>query len=294
MLDPAGPSADEINFLWLLMLWGAAAISLLIFALAGYAAFARNRPQAPTGLMLWGGGIVFPVAALSILLFYAMRAGDALVARPDATAFQVDVIGHQWWWEVVYRDSGGRQLISANEIHIPAGRRVHFNIRSGDVIHSFWIPRLAGKMDAVPGITNILSLVAPTPGAYRGVCAEFCGAQHARMSFDVYAHDEAALAARLERLAEAARQPPAAFTQHCAQCHAVDPGARGGRIAAPNLADLPMRRRLGAGALPNTSESLREWITNHQALKPGNRMDVFADIDPAHLDEIVGFLEPRR
>lgn len=284
----------EIDFLWRLMLWSAAAISLFIFALTGYAAFARRRPQAPIGLMLWGGGIVFPMAALSVLLFFAVRAGDALVARPDANAFEVDITGHQWWWEVVYRDSDGRELISANEVHIPAGRRVHFNIRSGDVIHSFWIPRLAGKVDAVPGITNVLSLEASAPGAYRGVCAEFCGAQHARMWFDVYAHDEASLAARLERLAGGARNPPGAFAQHCAQCHAVDPGRRGGVIAAPNLTDLPMRRRIAAGALPNTSVSLREWITNHQAVKPGNRMAAFPDIDPAHLDEIIAFLEPQR
>jgi cytochrome c oxidase subunit II len=293
-LDPAGPHAEEIHFLWIVMLWGATVIALFLFGLTAYAALARNRPEAPTGIMLWGGGIVIPMVTLSILLVLGVRAGGALVARQDVNTFQVNITGHQWWWEVSYPGSDGREVYSANEVHIPAGRPVQFNIRSADVIHSFWIPRLGGKVDAMPGITNTLSVEASAPGAYRGLCAEFCGAQHARMYFDVFAHDPSSLTDRLERLSASTRQAPAPFEAHCAQCHNVDPHARSGAIAAPNLADLPMRRRLGAGALPNTPDGLREWITNHQIVKPGNRMPVFSGLPPAEIEEIVSFLEARR
>ncbi|MFN3891295.1 MAG: cytochrome c oxidase subunit II [Beijerinckiaceae bacterium] len=291
-LDPAGPNADEIRFLWLVMFWGATAISLMVFALALYVSFAGNRPIAPVRALVWGGGGALPIVTLTVLLVLGVRAGDAIASRDDS-ATQVDITGHRWWWEVAYSDDAGRKLYSANEVHIPAGRPVRFNIRSNDVIHSFWIPRLSGKVDAIPGITNVLTISAFTPGVYRGLCAEFCGAQHARMSFAVHAHDEDTLRTRMQQLASSARKPPAAFERHCGTCHASNPHDRRHAIAAPNLSDMPIRRSIGAGALPNNSSALRDWITQHQRIKPGNRMAVFNG-DANDLDEIVAFLEPRK
>jgi cytochrome c oxidase subunit 2 len=293
-LDPAGPVAREIDFLWSVLFWGALAISASVFALFAYASLVRERRAAPVTLLLWGGGIALPFVTLAILTTLGVRAGAVIEPDPRADAVRIEVIGHRWWWEIVYRDEKGREFYGANEMHIPAGRRVHVHVRSADVIHSFWVPRLAGKMDAIPGVTNVMAIEADMPGAYRGQCAEFCGAQHARMSFDVYAHAPGDYEARLETLAAPARPAPPAFKNTCAHCHSVDPHARAGGPSAPNLANVAQRRRLGAGALHNAPGALSEWITRHHELKPGNAMPVFASIDRARLDEIVAYLEATR
>jgi len=305
-LDPAGPAAAAIAQVWWVMLAGAALIFAAVVGLALYAALRppERRLRLSPGLLIIGGGLVFTPAVLAVLLAWGIGAGHALLPLPDGREpFRVEVRAHQWWWEVIYPDMPGGPLHSANEIHVPVGRPIDVSVRSEDVIHSFWVPRLGGKIDALPGRTNTVRLEADAPGIYRGQCAEFCGAQHARMALHLVAHeDEAMLAERLSLLA--APPPPEVVAPHplpapgrdgfalnCAACHSLDARIRG---AGPNLADLPHRATLGAGTLPNDSQALRLWLGHHQALKPGNRMPGPGPLDTAVLDAIAEFLEQNR
>jgi cytochrome c oxidase subunit II len=303
-LEPAGPGAAAISGLWWLMFWASLAILAFMVAISLYAAL-RGRGKAgrpPARLLIIGGGLVFPGVTITALLVYGIAAGHSFLAVPDdGRAFRVEITGHQWWWEVRYPDGpGGAALYDANELHIPARRPVDVHITTADVIHSFWVPRLGGKLDAIPGITNVLRIEADAPGVYRGVCAEFCGAQHARMGFIVHAHEAEELETRLAEIA--ARTPGAAaqdmpgadaFAVHCAECHSVDSG-QGEPRTGPNLAGVARRSHLGAAWMPNEDGALRRWLREHQQIKPGNRMPVTDHIPDAELDAIVIFLEALR
>ncbi len=299
-LDPAGPAALEIATLWWVMFWASAALVLLMTGLGLYAACRRpeRRARVSSKLLIFGGGLALPSAAIVALLIYGIRAGHSLLAVPlDDAAYRVEVTAHQWWWEVAYPDGRGGRLYSANEVHVPAGRPVDVHLRSADVIHGFWVPRLGGKMDAIPGITNVIRLSAFEPGVYRGQCAEFCGAQHARMRLTFEAHAEEDLERRLAALAAAG--PPAEatgaadFQAACGRCHAVRPGERS-LEPGPNLADLAFRRELGAGTIPNEEGALERWLVAHQRLKPENRMPAFDDLDTERRASIVRYLEGGR
>ena len=250
--------------------------------------------------MIIAGGVALPTVAIVALLIYGLPAGQALRLGFGGDAFVVDVRVHQWWWEVSYPDAPDGATFSANEIHIPAGRPVTFRITSNDVIHSFWVPRLGGKIDAIPGRTNTLHLKADVPGEYAGVCAEFCGLQHARMGLMVTAHDADDIDAVLAALARAHPNTQrladhTGYQQQCAACHSIDPkqgtapGMPGGLAHGPNLAGLGARQYLGAGVLPNTPEALSRWMREHQVIKPGNTMPV-SDLPRETLDELAALL----
>ena len=207
--------------------------------------------------------------------------------------------GYQWWWDVRYEDSLPiRRLRTANEIHIPVGRPVRLLLESGDVNHSFWVPRLQGKLDLIPGQTNTLWLQADEPGVYQGQCAEYCGEQHAHMGLLVVAQPpdefarwyEGQLAGAAEPTDSLRRRGQEVFTgSGCALCHAV----RGtGAMAAvgPDLTHLASRRTLGAGMVPNTRGYLGGWIVNPQAIKPGNRMPAMPLSGP-ELQALLAYLE---
>lgn len=300
-LNPAGPGADSIASLWWTMFWGSVAITIFMIALGTYV-MNRNparRGKVPARLLVIGGGVIFPLAVVTALLVYGVARAPALWSGLDAgQAFQVEVIGHRWWWEIRYPNAEGGPLHDANELHIPAGRPVLVHVSTSDVIHSFWVPRLAGKIDAIPGVVNRLRIEAGAAGVYRGVCAEFCGAQHARMGFLVEAHEEDALEARLARLAATEEAVPRdgegarAFEAHCAACHSLDGRARA-QIAGPNLAAIGARRSLGGGIIPNEEGAIRRWTLEHQRLKPGNLMPSMEHLPRQTLDAIVDFLERR-
>ncbi|RYX97443.1 MAG: cytochrome c oxidase subunit II [Comamonadaceae bacterium] len=211
VLDPAGPGAAGIAQVWWVMFWFSAAVVIGMTGLALYATLRdpeRRLAVAPRSLLI-GGGLVFPVVVLSALLIYGVRAGHSLLPLPTAAAvFSVDVTAHQWWWEVSYPDAAGGMRHAANEIHIPAGRPVDIRVRSSDVIHGFWIPRLGGKIDAIPGRVNTIRVEADKPGVYQGQCAEFCGLGHAHMKLLVQAHDEAGLQGKLAGLSTAPLSSP--------------------------------------------------------------------------------------
>ena len=298
-LDPHGPEAAAIAQSHWIMLAGGAAILLVVMALALYAVFRDPARRAPSATaVIVGGGVVFPVVALSALLVYGVSLSSGLRAGEEG-ALEIEVVAHRWWWEVRYPGaSGGAKVATANELRIPVGRAVAVRLTSADVVHSFWIPALAGKIDAIPGRENRIVLRADRPGSFRGQCAEFCGAQHARMAL----HAVALAPEEFERwLANLQRPVPASareargaalFRAHCLECHAVRGlGAAGPRLAAPDLTHVASRAWLGAGTLENNRANLAAWIAANDRLKPGNAMPVFAHLAPGELDALAAWLE---
>ena len=224
-------------------------------------------------------GIVIPVAVLSMLFVWS----DIFVVRsiaapgPGSTSLTVDVIGHQWWWEVRYP---GTAAVTANEIHIPTNTRVRVVGTTADVIHSFWVPELNRKIDLIPGRTNTVLLDATTPGVFRGQCSEFCGLQHAHMTVEVVVERPAAFRTWLANMAKPARAPTTAVGQHgrsiflsdsCASCHQIRGTAAHGDVG-PDLTHLATRTTLAALTIPNQPRSLRAWIKDPQSIKPGAKM----------------------
>ncbi len=300
VLHPAGPDAAVVaNMAWVLF-GGAAVIFVSVMALLALSLRGDGRPVRP---MRWiaGAGIAFPVAVLSALLVWSTWRSGQLSAQSSRQALQVSVSAKMWWWEVRYRDNAGRDIVSANEIHIPAGQDVYLGLTTSDVIHSLWVPALNGKMDLIPGRVTGLTLRADRPGIYRGQCAEYCGEQHARMALHVVAHTPRDFAAWLARQALPASAPPAgvlargrdAFVAHrCSACHTVrgiqgDVGARLG----PDLTHIGSRMHIAAGTLRNHRATLAGWIADPQAIKPGARMPANADIDGETLGALAAYLE---
>lgn len=184
MLAPEGPAATQVADLWWVMLAGAVIIFAGVMALALYAFKPTRGPGPSPGFLLIGGGLIFPVVTMIALLIWALMRGEQLVAREDSQFLTLEAHSAQWSWTFSY--PGGQT--TQGVLHVPAGEPFLIRITSADVIHSFWVPRLGGKMDAVPGRTNLLVLRADRPGVYRGVCAEYCGIGHTQMVFEVHAH----------------------------------------------------------------------------------------------------------
>ncbi len=194
-LDAAGPAAARVANFWWAMLAGATALSLLVFLLL-LLAFLRRGREGRTGATLWIGGlgVAMPIVVLLALVGYALMLGERIIAPGVSSTVVIEATGRQWSWEFSHRVGDATQ-VTHNEMHMPAGRPVVLRIAAVDVIHSFWVPRLAGKMDAIPGHLNVLRLQAAEPGVYEGQCAEFCGSGHSGHLFRVIAHDEVGWAA---------------------------------------------------------------------------------------------------
>lgn len=194
-LDPAGPAAQSIAAVWWVMMAGSLAILALMMALVLWPFLKRHKPvEVPEKLWLWAGGLGFPLVVLAALLGWGLPSGQSMLARQDSQVYTVAAEASQWSWNFRYPDRAG---VTPDVLHIPAGEPVDVAITSVDVIHAFWVPRLAGKVDAVPGTTNTLRILAPEPGIYEGMCAEFCGLEHATMRFQVVAHAPDEFDARL-------------------------------------------------------------------------------------------------
>jgi cytochrome c oxidase subunit 2 len=299
-LAAAGPPAKEIESLWWWMLGGLTVGFAVIAGLLVAAWIRRDKPGVPfarnTDRAGWAVvlalGLAIPVIGLSILFVY----GDIFVIRstaapaPKSTSLTVRVIGHQWWWEVRYP---GTSVVTANEIHIPARTRVNVEVRTADVIHSFWVPRLNHKIDMLPEQWNRLLLQADEPGRYRGQCAEFCGLQHAKMGLYVFADEPAAFQrwiARQSRPASRANGPGVrVFMENCASCHAIRGTDAQGHVG-PDLTHLMSRETLAALAIRNTPADLRRWIADPQGVKPGNQMPALP-LDAQQLDQVTAYLE---
>ena len=211
-LDPAGPAAASVARAWWLMAAAAGVILMGVTLLAAYAVWRRSDPidERRGRRVILVGGVVFPLAVLAALLAYGLTMGHGLLPhQEDGEVYRVDVTARQWQWDVAYPDAPASPRMSVNELHIPAGRPVDVHVTTADVIHSFWVPRLGGKIDALPGRTNVVRLRADRPGVFRGVCAEFCGTAHAAMFMQVHAHEDGELARRLASLpVQAGGSPP--------------------------------------------------------------------------------------
>ena len=304
-LHVAGPVADTLLEVTTVLTVGAVLIFGGVMLLLAMSLRGGPRPVRARWWLL-GGGIAFPVAVLSALFVYGERHRPAWRPVPPADALVVSVTGRMWWWEVRYDDPRtGRRFATANEIRLPAGRPVYFALASEDVIHSFWVPALGGKMDMVPGRMQHLLLQADAPGRWRGQCAEYCGEQHARMALDVVALAPAdfeawadaqarPVAPHAERSVQAGRE---AFLAHrCDACHTVrgvtspDPDGRDVR-RGPDLTHVGGRLSLGAATVPNTPETMREWVAHTQQLKPGARMPAGEHrLPPAAIEDIAAWL----
>jgi cytochrome c oxidase subunit 2 len=306
VLDPAGPYATSVSWLsWILI--GMAAIVLLVVLAALYVAlFGRRDLQARLGgkTMIWVGGIAFPVVVLTGLLIYGLSLTRHLSDPVQGNELRIRVIGEMWWWRVAYLDPQGREILQdANELHIPAGRPVVLELQSADVIHSFWVPRLSGKLDMIPGRRNLLRIQADKPGVFGGQCAEYCGGPHALMGFTVVAHEPAqfarAMQARLQRQAlpvnvsSLSRGARLFDEAGCAACHRIAGTAANG-LAGPDLTHVGSRRSLGAGILPNNRGAMMGWIANSQAIKPNNRMPPYTMLSYEQLNELASYLEAQK
>jgi len=225
-------------------------------------------------------GLILSAVPLLITLVWTMAALGQIVGPPGNPDLVIDVTGHQYWWEATYNGAlASDRFATANELHIPVGAPVLVRLHGGDVIHSFWVPQLAGKTDAIPGQNNVTWLKADAPGRYRGQCAEFCGLQHAKMAFEVVAEPRDAFErwrqAQLQTAPPPAtdlqRQGLAVVARRCSLCHAIR-GTTAGSSYGPDLTHLMSRRLLAAGELPNDTGSLAGWILSPQTVKPGSTM----------------------
>jgi cytochrome c oxidase subunit II len=287
-LHAAGPAATPTLHLD----WIFTAICVAVCLIAGgllIVAILRRRPDAPLHQLAQGDsglrwiviGVGISVPVLVAMLVYALFTLDRVATPPETPALTITVTAYDWWWKVAYDDAPdvSQRFVTANEIHIPAGEPVRFKLKSADVIHTFWVPKLAGKTQAIPGQTNEQWLQADAPGVYRGQCSQFCGAQHAHMAFEVVAENRADFAAWS---AQQARVPvvtndaavtagKALFLDQCAGCHAIR-GSDAQGAQAPDLTHLNSRHLIAAGTLSNNAQNQLAWITGAQRIKPDSLM----------------------
>jgi len=264
--------------------------ALLVGALIRRRTGARADPSAigaEAGGMPWiyvGTGL--SSVALFAALVYVMVTLESVASPRVAPALQIDVTAYDWWWKIEYRDAddASRTFVTANEIHIPVGVPVQIKLRSADVIHTFWVPQLAGKTEMIPGQINEQWIQADTAGVYRGQCSQFCGAQHAHMAFEVVAQPPAQFDAWRRAQAHGAAPigssalPNAGkrlFDERCAGCHSVR-GTDAAGMQAPDLTHLGSRRLIAAGQLPNTAANQLDWIQHAQRIKPDSMMPSIA------------------
>lgn len=296
-LDVFGAEARQVRHITLILTIGAVVVFAIVAAIyvrAVRAPEGKLSHEAGMRMVLWVGA-VGPAIILCALLIYALPAMRPRAAEPSDLVIAVE--GEQFWWRVDYRMPGTAPLVSANEVRVPVGRTVVFELTASDVIHSFWIPGLAGKMDMIPGRTNRLVVRAEKAGRFRGVCAEFCGLSHALMAFDVVAmpaadFDRWLVASRgASRTAMADMRGRALFdAQGCGGCHAVRGTAHDGTIG-PDLSRFGERLTLGAGILPPTPEKVAAFIRNPHKYKPGARMPAYPQMREADVRAIADYLK---
>jgi cytochrome c oxidase subunit II len=290
VLRPGGPSASRLNWLLWVFTGVCGTIWLLVMLVLAIAIRRRHKPDRPplerdagrerASTIIVGIAVAATVLIIGGLTFLSYAATRPLSGEADETLV-VRLRGYQWWWQVTYANpDSARTFQTANEIHIPVGRPVRFELSSADVIHSFWVPNLMGKQDLIPGRNNQLTLTATQPGVYRGQCAQFCGLQHAHMALLVVAQNptefEAWRYGQVQQAVSSDDPDPAKgrqfVTSHaCAACHTIRGTSAAGTLG-PDLTHVGGRLTIAAGLLPTTRGSLAAWIVDPQTIKPGNNM----------------------
>ncbi len=321
-LAPTGTQARNIGGLWWLFFYVLSAVWVLVMIATALAVLygRRNReesepkavegepplpdvepdPAAERRRTAWVGGAVGVTAVvLFVFLVSSFLTGRAVSSMSTGDSVYIEVTGHQWWWEVRYIDpTASNTFTTANEIHIPVGRPVQIKLHSADVIHSFWVPNLAGKKDLIPGKDATLMLKADREGTYRGQCAEFCGHQHAHMAFLVVAESPEKFRAWQEQQRQPSAQPSddlqrrgqqVFLSSPCVMCHTVT-GTQAGSKVGPDLTHVGSRSTIAAATLQNTPGNVGGWVSDAQGVKPGCRMPP-NNLSPDDLQAVIAYLQ---
>jgi cytochrome c oxidase subunit 2 len=316
-INPAGPQADNLSRLWWLM-FVVCSIVFVIVMMALLLALRKRTPEplaeAPPILEppqeqerrrrnVVISAVTITIIILFVFLIASFSAGRSMTAElAHKNGLSIDVTGHQWWWEVRYQDVDASNIFTtANEIHIPVGVPITFNLHGADVIHSFWVPNLSGKKDLIPGKINTIWFQADKPGVYRGQCAEYCGLQHAKMALWVVAEPQERFNAWRQNETQTS-VPPATDSQKrgqqvflsapCVMCHAIN-GTPAGSNVGPNLTHIASRNMIAAATLTNTRDHLAQWIKDSQSVKPGNKMPQ-NNFSEADLQALLDYLQSLR
>jgi cytochrome c oxidase subunit 2 len=300
-LFPASPDAERIASLFWWMAGGAVLVWAGVIVLAVYCA--RTDPDAQTErrnqVLIVGAGVVFPTVVLAILLSYGLAMLPPLVARAPEGSLRIVVSGEQWWWRVRYERPGRSSIETANEIRLPVGDRVQVQLESDNVIHSFWIPSLAGKIDMIPGRTTFLALQPTVTGEFLGICAEYCGTSHALMHFRVGVMERNAFSRWLEHQATPAPPATASVSRRgeelflangCSACHTVR-GTPASAAIGPDLTHVGSRLSLAAGVLSNDEDAFARWIAQPETIKPGAHMPSFGMLPVEQVQALAAYLE---
>ncbi len=312
MLESFGQRANDVLPLTWGLIWLAAGVVVIISLLVIFGIILRpkfehmdldghlpvTRAGGPAGIRWMYIGLALTTVTLAIYVTWTLVTMAAIDEPASSADFEIEVTGHQWWWEVRYLDPSNpsQEFVTANEIHIPVGTPVKFRLASADVIHSFWVPALGGKTDLIPGQVNRTWLEADRAGVYRGQCAEYCGKQHAHMVLRVFADEPDAFARWRDNQLAAAKTPEVAWAQQgqrqfilrCGACHAVRGTDAGGQVG-PDLSHLMTRTTLAAGMIPNNMAYLSAWISNPDHIKPGTKMPN-PELSGSELDAIRTYL----
>ena len=310
-LNPTGPQAQNLSRLW----WLFFIVCSVVFVIVMIAVLLslRKRTGEPAAPVIEPpleqerkrrnvviSAVTITVIILFVFLIASFSAGRSMTAELEhKNGLNIELTGHQWWWEVRYDDVDASNIFTtANEIHIPVGVPVTFSLKAADVIHSFWVPNLAGKKDLIPGKINTIWLQADKPGVYRGQCAEYCGLQHARMALWIVAEPQEQFNAWRQGQNQTSITPASDsqkrgqqvfLTSTCVMCHAIN-GTPAGSNIGPNLTHVASRNMIAAATIVNTREHLAQWIKDSQSYKPGNKMPQ-NNLSDADLQALVDYLQ---
>lgn len=313
-----GPAAHRIaNLSWFMTILFLV-ISAIMWALLALAFYKRrgtlgeHEPIDSSGGEIWIaiGGAAIPLLVLTVLFvlglqllrdfpIHGMHGASNHAQMQESMKPEIQIIGHQWWWEIHYlNDDPSKEVVTANELHLPVGRPVNIEVETRDVMHSFWIPALHGKVDLIPGMENFIRIQASQPGSYTGQCAEYCGAEHSRMRLLAIAQAPEEYAAWLEAQRKPGAQPttPEAIEGKkiflagpCSMCHEVRGTLAGGRVA-PDLTHIGSRKMIAANVYQNNDAYLEAWITHAQSLKPEAQMPNLTQFSGEQLQDLVAYL----
>jgi cytochrome c oxidase subunit II len=299
-LATAGRDAERIAHLFVVMASGALIVWMAVVVIAVYA-IRGKRPQhteRAANLFIIGGGVALPTVVLGALLAYGLPILPAILTPAPEGNLRIEVSAKQWWWRVRYLTDGGG-VETANEVRLPVGQRVELRLASSDVIHSFWVPSIAGKVDMIPGRQTRLALEPTRTGVFRGACAEYCGASHALMGLVVVVMEPDDFRQWLARQAEPADTPRQALaiqgerefvSNGCGACHTVRGSEADGRVG-PDLTHVGGRMQIGAGILRNEPDAFLEWIARTDTVKPGVHMPAFHALGPDILSALAAYLD---
>ena len=312
ILSPAGPAAHSLaNLGWFVLLLSLAVLVVMWFIIGlvltrPRGSLSEHAPADTGGGQKWVlfGGFVFPALVLAAMYIVGLDSMSHFpLNRGMNSAAEIRVVGHQWWWELQYQEGPVHDhFVTANEIHIPVGRPIDIDLTSDDVIHSFWVPALHGKVDLIPGVMNRIRIEASEPGTYRGKCAEYCGAEHARMILLVVADTPD----RYQKWLANARTPAVApqtsylmqgqqvfMSSACSLCHMID-GTDAAGTVGPNLTHLASRQMIGSNLLENNTANLSAWVVHARALKPAVIMPNITSLNGDQLHALVAYLQTLR